>query len=197
MHFLVVPTFSRTYLCLDRKPNFLMSKIFAGQANTTAALVRGEIELEEGWFSPLNGYQYRATDSLAFGEPWIETRRICQSWGADLKVHGVRNVRIRKYGKSLQTKTRMFEIKSHSPRTLTSRLYNKPGFMTSLTLVHPASRVQVDASLDVEIFDNHLCMAGSLISSKFEKKIYQKLTISNFQRVQTADSSTERQAFFL
>ena len=71
-------------------------EVAAGHENRTAALIRGEIELEEGWYSPLNGYQYRATTSH---ENWDETRRICQSWGADLIVHGVRDTRIRKYDK--------------------------------------------------------------------------------------------------
>ena len=131
-------------------------QIVASQANRTAALAHGEIELEEGWFSPLNGYQYKVSTSSHVGQQWIETRRICQSWGADLIVHGVRDARIRKYAKSLQTIPTMFGIKSLRPRMLNHRFYNKPGCMMSLSVVRSASPIQVYASLDTEVFDDYL-----------------------------------------
>jgi len=60
--------------------------------NRTAALIRGEIQLEDGWFSPLSGYQYKATPNE---QSWEESRSICQSWGGDLIVYGVRNASIK------------------------------------------------------------------------------------------------------
>ena len=56
----------------------------------TAALLRGYVELPDGWISPFNGYQYKLTPSL---QSWVSTRSICQSWGGDLVVYGVRDFR--------------------------------------------------------------------------------------------------------
>jgi len=49
------------------------------------ALLRGYIELDDGWIAPFNGYQYKVT---ANRQNWEESRSLCQSWGGDLIVHG-------------------------------------------------------------------------------------------------------------
>ena len=52
------------------------------------------ILFSDGWFTSLHGYQYKNTSSN--GKTWEESRRICQNWGGDLMVHGVRDPAIRK-----------------------------------------------------------------------------------------------------
>jgi len=51
----------------------------------TRALQRGYMELDDGWITPFNGYQYKVN----FNEQnWEESRSVCQSWGGDLIVYG-------------------------------------------------------------------------------------------------------------
>ena len=66
---------------------FGLTKLFAD--NFTRALLRGYMELDDGWMTPLNGYEYKANLSLL---TWDESRRNCQRWGGDLVVYGVRDV---------------------------------------------------------------------------------------------------------
>jgi len=53
--------------------------------NITRVFQRGFMELEDGWITPFNGYQYKTTPNLGC------CRSVCQSWGGDLIVHGIRD----------------------------------------------------------------------------------------------------------
>ena len=66
---------------------FLVHPIFAD--NLTRALLRGYMELEDGWIALFNGYQYKVTPNA---QPWEDGRATCQTWGGDLIVYGFRNV---------------------------------------------------------------------------------------------------------
>ena len=44
------------------------------------------------WYSPLNGFQYKATPDA---QSWNESRSVCQGWGGDLAVHGVQTLELR------------------------------------------------------------------------------------------------------
>ena len=57
------------------------------------ALHRGYIELNDGWFSPFNGYQYK----VARRASWQNSRNSCQSMGADLVVYGVQDTNTRRF----------------------------------------------------------------------------------------------------
>ena len=48
-------------------------------------LLRGFVELDGGWISPLNGHQYKAIHT---SQTWYESRTMCQNLGGDLIVHG-------------------------------------------------------------------------------------------------------------
>jgi len=60
--------------------------------NITRALQRGYMELDNGWITPFNGYKYKVTPDQ---RTWNESRRVCQSWGGDLIVHGFRDYAVR------------------------------------------------------------------------------------------------------
>ena len=66
------------------------SKIYANDSTG----LRGYVELEDGWISPFNGYQYKVNDTR---QSWNESRIACQSWGGDLIVHGFRDHTARQY----------------------------------------------------------------------------------------------------
>jgi len=48
-------------------------------------MLRGYVEIDDGWIAPFNGYQYKLTASR---HSWQEKQGTCQSWGGDLIVHG-------------------------------------------------------------------------------------------------------------
>ena len=52
---------------------------------TRQILLRGFVELDDGWISPLNGYQYKVNQTR---QTWDESRTMCQNLGGDLIVHG-------------------------------------------------------------------------------------------------------------
>jgi len=56
--------------------------------NITRDLRRGYMELDDGWITPFNGYQYKASLNR---QTWDESRSVCQSWEGDLIVHGFRD----------------------------------------------------------------------------------------------------------
>jgi len=56
--------------------------------NITRAFLCGYMELEDGWITPFNGYQYTVIDHL---QTWDESRSVCQSWRGDLIVYGFRD----------------------------------------------------------------------------------------------------------
>ena len=62
-------------------------------SNISTALNQGYLELEDGWISPLNGFQYKRT---FINQSWSENRNICQSWGGDLASHGIQDFYTRK-----------------------------------------------------------------------------------------------------
>ena len=64
----------------------------ATETSATTGIPDGQM-LDDGWFTPFNGYQYQKTPQ---SEGWIESRRQCQNWGATLIVFGVRDTNIRK-----------------------------------------------------------------------------------------------------
>ena len=59
--------------------------------NFTAIVQRGYMELDDGWITPLNGYQYKATPN---SQTLDQGRTICQNWGGDLIVYGFQDVAI-------------------------------------------------------------------------------------------------------
>jgi len=58
----------------------------------TRALQRGFMELDDGWITPFNGYQYKVNNNRL---TWNDSRSVCQSWGGDLIVHGFRDHSLR------------------------------------------------------------------------------------------------------
>ena len=44
--------------------------------------------MEDGWVSPLNGFQYKKT---SITQTWQKSREVCQSWGADLASYGIQD----------------------------------------------------------------------------------------------------------
>jgi len=54
----------------------------------TRFLQRGFMELDDGWITPFNGYQYKVNVNT---QTWDESRIVCQSWGGELIVHGFRD----------------------------------------------------------------------------------------------------------
>ena len=61
--------------------------------NMFSALHRGYIELNDGWFSPFNGYQYK----IARRASWQNSRSSCQLMRADLVVYGVQDTHTRRF----------------------------------------------------------------------------------------------------
>ena len=55
-------------------------------------LLRGYSNLNDQWIAPFNGYQYKITEST---HSWEESRRICQDWGGEMVVYGVRDFQMR------------------------------------------------------------------------------------------------------
>jgi len=62
--------------------------------NIMRDLLRGYVELDDGWIAPFNGYQYKRTPR---SQTWEESRRTCQNWGGDLAVFGIRDFGTRTY----------------------------------------------------------------------------------------------------
>jgi len=64
------------------------SKIFIFEGNILFALQSGYMELDNGWITPFNGYQYKiSTEKLS----WDTGRHVCQGWEGDLIAHGFRD----------------------------------------------------------------------------------------------------------
>jgi len=59
---------------------------------STASLLRGFVELDDGWIAPFNGFQYKMNVKK---RTWIDSRKICQSWGGDHIVYGFRDDNVR------------------------------------------------------------------------------------------------------
>ena len=87
-------SFKKRYQAQKKKKNRI-HLIFI--ENISASLLRGFAELEDGWISPFNEYQYKVT---RIRESWTASRRKCQVWGGDLVVHGVRDSGTRLYVRS-------------------------------------------------------------------------------------------------
>ena len=57
-----------------------------------SVLKGGVIELEDGWITPLNGYQYKLTTTTG---SWSESREKCKLWNADIIVYGFIDIEAR------------------------------------------------------------------------------------------------------
>ena len=81
--------FSTTVYATTRKNRITLQSFVSD--NFTALVQRGYLELDDGWITPLNGYQYKITPT---SQSWDDGRRICQSWGGDLIVYGFQDIAI-------------------------------------------------------------------------------------------------------
>ena len=54
----------------------------------SAAFYYGYLELEGGWITPLDGFQYKLVTTA---QSWQRSRNACQRMGGDLATHGVQN----------------------------------------------------------------------------------------------------------
>ena len=54
----------------------------------SAVIRRGFLQLDDGWISPLDGFQYK---SIANGQSWQSSRSKCQEIGGDLATHGIQD----------------------------------------------------------------------------------------------------------
>ena len=54
----------------------------------SAVIRRGFLRLDDGWISPLNGFQYKI---VAANGGWQNGRGACQTVGGDLATHGIQN----------------------------------------------------------------------------------------------------------
>ena len=53
-----------------------------------AVIRRGFLQLDDGWISPLNGFQYKI---VAASGGWQYSRNACQTVGGDLATHGIQD----------------------------------------------------------------------------------------------------------
>ena len=60
----------------------------------SAVIRRGFMQLDDGWISPLNGFQYKF---ITLGRDWQYSRSVCQGMGGDLATHGLQDWGIRRY----------------------------------------------------------------------------------------------------
>ena len=81
-----------TIFFLNIYPKFsILANIEIAQIRTI--LNRSYVMLEDEWIGLFNGFQYKlSNESLS----WNESRKICEAWGSDLIVHGVRDAGTRK-----------------------------------------------------------------------------------------------------
>jgi len=77
----------KLYFVLQRCKKYISSAICSGNS-TRQSILFGYVELDDGWISPLNGYQYKVIHTR---QTWNESQSICQSWGGDIIVHGFRD----------------------------------------------------------------------------------------------------------
>ena len=54
----------------------------------SAVILRGFLQLGDGWISPLNGFQYKLTETT---QTWYSSRSQCQGMGGDLATHGIQD----------------------------------------------------------------------------------------------------------
>ena len=54
----------------------------------SAVIRRGFLQLDDGWISPLNGFQYKITTTA---QTWHRSRSLCQGMGGDLATHGLQD----------------------------------------------------------------------------------------------------------
>ena len=59
----------------------------------TSLLKRTYVELDNGWITPFNGFQYKKFNT---SNTWPKCRAFCQNLGGDLVVHGIRDSVIKK-----------------------------------------------------------------------------------------------------
>ena len=58
-----------------------------------AVIRRGFLLLDDGWISPLNGFQYKLTTTY---QSWYSSRSQCQGMGGDLATHGIQDWQTRR-----------------------------------------------------------------------------------------------------
>ena len=56
------------------------------------ALLRGYAVIKDAWIAPFNGYRYKLYPAQL---KWDKSRAVCQNWGGDLAVYGIRNLAAR------------------------------------------------------------------------------------------------------
>ena len=73
--------------------NFLIDQLicFSVQSAISRLLIK---ILEQGWYITSDGYIYKLTTGR---QSWEKSRQLCQEWGGDLAVHGVKALKSRRY----------------------------------------------------------------------------------------------------